>query len=60
MSRHYIAEISLNVTLNHNQPTNQLHHFRLRDRKVKKLCMCALFKENREEIRGSLAAGGVR
>ena len=23
LSRHYIAEISLNVTLNHNQPTNQ-------------------------------------
>ena len=24
LSRHYIAEISLNVTLNDNQPTNQL------------------------------------
>ena len=23
LSRHYIAEISLNMTLNHNQPTNQ-------------------------------------
>ena len=23
LSRHYITEISLNVTLNHNQPTNQ-------------------------------------
>ena len=23
MSRHYTVEISLNVTLNHNQPTNQ-------------------------------------
>ena len=23
LSRHYIAEVSLNVTLNHNQPTNQ-------------------------------------
>ena len=23
LSRHYMAEISLNVTLNHNQPTNQ-------------------------------------
>ena len=25
LSRHYIAEISLNVTLNHNQPTVVIH-----------------------------------
>ena len=28
LSRHYIAEISLNVTLNHNQPTNQSEDMR--------------------------------
>ena len=27
LSRHYIAEISLNVTLNHNQPTIQFNMF---------------------------------